>query len=65
MRELIPAFIHDQDVSRECERLGLNRRTMRYLSLNRDEDDRCAFWLNGPLAARPAGVRGVHFSRIV
>ena len=46
-------------------RLGLTRKKLTHVSINRDEPDRVAFWLQGPTHPTRPGVHGVPVNRIV
>ena len=53
-------------ISRELTiRLGLTRKKLTHVSINRDEPNRVAFWLQGPTHPTRPGVHGVPVNRIV
>jgi hypothetical protein len=57
--------VSDSTISREIARLGMKPKSVVTFSMNRDEEDRCAFWLNDPFHPARPGVRGVHHSQII
>lgn len=46
---------------REIQRLGMSYKKMRYVSDQRDEDDRVAFWCNGPEHPIRPGLLGINY----
>lgn len=52
-------------ISRELDNIGMSRKQLQYFSMNRDEADRVAFWVNPPDHAVRPGIFGVPHGRIV